>query len=777
MDRSTDASIAFSVTDNLSESVVKMKNAITSTKQDAEQLQKTLDLLTNTKMQLKNVDLKNTQAELARTKKAFEELGESATEAAREAARADFERANQNYENVRAQLDLVSKQARQTTKDLLDAEGAISKADNRAETSGSAGVLSALGRAGLLDMAGDTAGAWANFLVGSTLGSEAGSLFSGALSGAAGGAAMGSLAGPMGTAIGAALGGALGLASGGAQAMGARDDAFIDYYTGLYDTQKAERQETQSTGSGTAAQRELDAIAFEKLLGEGTGDAYLNNLRGLAAETPFEYADLTGMSLALATGFSDAPDRMIALMRGIGDAGSAVGASAADMKWMATALARMQSTDLAQLGEINMFQDRGVDVIGMLSSALGKDEGDIRSMITGGDISGREAVDIIQEGLEKNYGGSMKLMAETFSGLTSTLSDTMTEVSNAYGEGYNATRSRGLEAEIGAYGGDLGAVMQNLNRITGENDAFRENLAEQYTREALSAVLLGEETTLFSQEDREQLREMRTAFSRADARYQATGDREAALEMEELTTTAQAMAEAAYEASDQYTAVQDAERQSLDALRENTAALEASTAAYGLAQERTKGRGYSGIEDSGDYTDPDSANYSPIAMGFSGLDPTERTVHSNAFGLERVPYDNYPALLHAGERVLTAREARNQDQGWAGILSGRDAALETAAATDWAGLLACIGPVLYVGIFSSGVGYTLQILAQKDSNPTVVSLLLSLESVFATVAGALILGDRMSGKEYLGCVLMLAAVVLAQLPDFRKKQAVPAPEN
>ena len=45
------------------------------------------------------------------------------------------------------------------------------------------------------------------------------------------------------------------------------------------------------------------------------------------------------------------------------------------------------------------------------------------------------------------------------------------------------------------------------------------------------------------------------------------------------------------------------------------------------------------------------------------------------------------------------------------------------------------------------------------------------------VTGALILGDRMSGKEYLGCVLMLAAVVLAQLPDFRKKQAVPAPEN
>ena len=73
-------------------------------------------------------------------------------------------------------------------------------------------------------------------------------------------------------------------------------------------------------------------------------------------------------------------------------------------------------------------------------------------------------------------------------------------------------------------------------------------------------------------------------------------------------------------------------------------------------------------------------------------------------------------------------------------------------------------PVLYVGVFSSGVAYTLQILAQKDSNPAVVSLLMSMESLFAAIAGALILGNRMTGRECLGCALMLAAVVLAQLP-------------
>ena len=81
-----------------------------------------------------------------------------------------------------------------------------------------------------------------------------------------------------------------------------------------------------------------------------------------------------------------------------------------------------------------------------------------------------------------------------------------------------------------------------------------------------------------------------------------------------------------------------------------------------------------------------------------------------------------------------------------------------------AGIVSCAGPILYVGIMSSGVAYTLQILAQKGSNPTVVSLLLSLEAVFATVSGAIILHEVMSGREILGCGLMLIAVILAQLP-------------
>ena len=90
---------------------------------------------------------------------------------------------------------------------------------------------------------------------------------------------------------------------------------------------------------------------------------------------------------------------------------------------------------------------------------------------------------------------------------------------------------------------------------------------------------------------------------------------------------------------------------------------------------------------------------------------------------------------------------------------------------DFAAIWSCILPLLYVGIFSCGVGYTLQILAQKDSNPTVVTILLSLESVFAVIAGAIVLHQQMTAREYIGCVVMFVAVILAQIQFPEKKKA------
>lgn len=74
-------------------------------------------------------------------------------------------------------------------------------------------------------------------------------------------------------------------------------------------------------------------------------------------------------------------------------------------------------------------------------------------------------------------------------------------------------------------------------------------------------------------------------------------------------------------------------------------------------------------------------------------------------------------------------------------------------------------PLLYAGVLSSAVAYTLQIVAQKDADPTVASLILSLESVFAAICGALLLGELLSLREVAGCVIMFIAIIVAQLPE------------
>jgi drug/metabolite transporter (DMT)-like permease len=74
-------------------------------------------------------------------------------------------------------------------------------------------------------------------------------------------------------------------------------------------------------------------------------------------------------------------------------------------------------------------------------------------------------------------------------------------------------------------------------------------------------------------------------------------------------------------------------------------------------------------------------------------------------------------------------------------------------------------PILYAGVMSCGVAYTLQIIAQKDMNPAIASLLMSLESSFSVLAGWMILHEVLSRREALGCVLMFAAIILAQLPE------------
>lgn len=105
---------------------------------------------------------------------------------------------------------------------------------------------------------------------------------------------------------------------------------------------------------------------------------------------------------------------------------------------------------------------------------------------------------------------------------------------------------------------------------------------------------------------------------------------------------------------------------------------------------------------------------------------------------------------------------------WAGIFSSIFMfILETPIIKE---ILSCWFPILFTSVFVVGVAFTFQTIGQKTTDPAVASLILSLEAVFGVLAGMVFLGERMTGRELLGCALMFTAVILTQLPDKNERR-------
>ena len=96
------------------------------------------------------------------------------------------------------------------------------------------------------------------------------------------------------------------------------------------------------------------------------------------------------------------------------------------------------------------------------------------------------------------------------------------------------------------------------------------------------------------------------------------------------------------------------------------------------------------------------------------------------------------------------------------IASGFALVTETTTVAD---IMACKWAILYAGVLSCGVAYTLQAVGQRTADPLQATLLMSMESVFSALSGALVLGERFIGREMIGCVLIMAAVLMGQCED------------
>lgn len=680
-----DISISISAKDNFTAAVTKMKTATAEFKAEGVELGEQLDKLNKTKATL-TVDLTKAQAELRSARKGLDDTKESMDR---------LEQAQYNYNNIKQNLGLVAKQAKETEKAFTSMSEAITtnKELIGKESGASARTLSSDLTSGNFswsviansELAGNITDTVQKGLMtqltsefGSEFAEQTSGLITGAMSGALSGAAIGSmLGGPgIGTAVGALAGSVVGGVTGKISAeldqRQAQEDYFKDYYQDFYNDLTDQYQTNLENGKTVASSREQTALAFSTLLGSSDkAAAWTDWMQEFAAVTPFAFEDLTSLSKT-AFSYKFSTDSTKQLMQAIGDAGSALGLSGTDLSEVGTYLGRMNSTDKVSLEYLNPLVERGIPAIDYIAQAMSEQSGkqwttqDVYDAVSKGTLDGSDMVVEILARMEEDFAGSMDEQSQTYAGLTSTLEDTMTQLDAAMGQGYIEARKSSLQDQIDFYGGAAGEQMQQAYDLIGQWQASMENTRDQLKMDALSNVMNNND-------------DFQTAV--------ASGTSEGAAEAGRMLAEALIQAQADYTQTDGYDLMMQTQEALIGDVRDGLSesnwqagyelGLEFSKGiAAGMSSE--EGQGYVGsaaaqlsaVAMQGANAPRNAANTAQAAAGRTGKSVLENpfaesdgTGHNHATGLEYVPYNGYPALLHEGERVMTASENRAYSSG------------------------------------------------------------------------------------------------------------------
>jgi len=479
---------------------------------------------------------------------------------------------------------------------------------------------------------------------------------------------MGSLINPgLGTAIGAAAGAGIGAVNGVVQNFQKEDDAFKSAVQESYNTMKRSQSETLTSGSAIAGTREQNQISFATLLGgNDKAKSFLSDITKFAAETPFEYDQLTKISRTmLAYGYKQ--NEIIPELTKIGDTGSALGMSSEDMNYVATSLGRMRTTGKSTLEYLNPLLERGIPVWDYLAKASGKTKEQVQDMVSKGLVPGGQAAKAISDYMGKANKNSMELQSHTYEGLQSSLQDAQDQLNNAMGQGYNEESKKGIQAQVDWLGGKTGSALEEAYSMQGKFQASLENAQKDFERRALTGVVTGEITGNFSAENKNRLKQLAEDYKKSMSEA-ASGNEQAEIQAAQDVEEAKIIAANEYKATKGYQLQVEADKSLISSIREDTGLkAEYWNTGYTMQQEFTKGLGYK-VKDK--IVGMLGVSNTAKSSGIVGMVGGTGNVHSSgiagmagvtgrATGMFRVPYNNFPALLHEGETVNTAVEARS----------------------------------------------------------------------------------------------------------------------
>lgn len=656
-----DTSIVIKASDRYSDVVKRMSTTTKSFNKDVDGMETNLSNLSKMKVNLK-IEVKDAKKALSEAEKQF-----AATRS--EADRLNLEMAQVNYDNAVRNLKAVSDAARDTEKEISKLENRAGGGGGGGGGSGGGSILSGFAAAGFGDMAKDLALGVGTTFIGSALGGDAGTMAGSILSYTAMGASMGAMFGPVGAAIGAGVGALMGAIDGAAKNFEKKDDFFKNYYSEAMDSVIAAREEAMEAGIEVAGGREQDAIAFAKRLG-GTAqaEAFLDDVKSMSASTNYSYEEITGYAKSLLNTYST--DETLSVLQTLSDATAGLSLSSSDVSIWISGLSRMRTTNKATMEYLNFFSERGLDVYDALSKGLGVDKTAIAGMVSKGQITGVEAAEILLDYMNTTFGGLSQELMNTYDALMDNLEDVQTNIDAGYGTGYNNERKDTLADKIATLDGPLGDTLTFLSEMGGFAQGYADNVKDNYWMDIMEAVFNGDQTlrqgVTLDDNALAMITQYQQQYQDAYAKYQtaeARGDEqamfEAAQEMTTVRDAAEVLATEVYNASDTNLTLIESQTTLTEQTRILADKFGGWAAEYAAAQAGTKGLG-AGAGVGADQAQQGEAGY---GVTYKNGGQYVNGKRHNAWGLDRVPYDNYPALLHEGERVLTAAEAREADRG------------------------------------------------------------------------------------------------------------------
>lgn len=509
-------------------------------------------------------------------------------------------------------------------------------------------------------------------------------LASSSITSSAFGASAGNIAGSM---IGKALEGAsagipgiisgatIGLIEGLIKNFNAIDDVFKKSVKDTYDGLKQEQKDTLGRGISYVLKKEQ---AFSKLdrWKDNTSEEDIEYLEGFSGKIAVSFESLANAAVALGPVMDGTKDNFKNLVDSIGYVGAALQLDSQEMGNVALAFAGLQKEISTE--SFSALEKQGIEGYKLLLNGLkwkyesNINEEQLKDMVAAGkvEIAGK-TIDATE--IAKIIGDSYQTQAEeksnSYSGLMQRHESLTNTIAGAAGQGYMEMRTVGLKNQVEYMEGAGGERQSLANEKMGKWEAALENKQEELHRGILDSVMSGEGTeneivsNLKTKEAKERIDVLAKKYQELEGQLAGAESEEARLAIEaeqgNLLKEAKGIAENEYKASDEFQKQQSLDLELVNRLREDTAMHDAYFA-YGVEMQKAFSKGRLSTEHYVVYGYRNEDYYqngerTPPHM------PVNKSSYPFAFGMAYVPYDNFPALLHQGERVLTAGQARTAD--------------------------------------------------------------------------------------------------------------------